>query len=406
MKLCHFSFPMRSLGSFLTVGLLIVGCTSGEHTVTAPSLPEPPETTTTVNPDDRNQYRYLYAVYCTGTVDRLDLIQREKVGSFQLSERSGNPPAVAQLRLPTMRPGVCLACPVITADTQDKAAGVVHIVASDKQDFDSDRRADFSLLTFSLPDWTLQHKRILGNFKLPEPRMLRTTDGLLVLQPSHILNPDGTYSDAPSSNLRYEMYRRITSYSAGNHLMWNRESPSTQVFEWSADHVLFRYGLREPDDTGATSGYGIALADHSNRKIVSLDEFPKKNFPIPPYPYLAPGGRFVLLVMQRLVPDIGVENTGELRLYDADGRLLSTRMEPSIEGQKLTRIGKPPVNEQFSPTIWDVIALTPNGLAIFRNLRGDYQFVDLNQTFGTEPVVNPFTGDPHGTRPGIVYAGQ
>jgi len=181
------------------------------------------------------------------------------------------------------------------------------------------------------------------------------------------------------------------------------------------DNVLFRYSLPGPDGSGL-GGFGIALANHSRRDIVLLDEFSSADFPIPPTPYLAPGGQFVLMVMHRDVSfgrgDMGkIENSGELRLYDANGRQRAAWMEPSIEGETLAQVGKLEFDELMmfgrdNSNDWSPIALTPDGQAVFTNRRGDYRFIALGQRFGVEPVVNPSTDDQGRTRPGVVYTRQ
>jgi len=183
-------FLRCSFGVLLTsFFLLMSGCTRSGGRITA------------FDTDDHSHYRYLYAIHCNGIVDRLDLIKREKVGSFQLAERSGNPPTVAALSFPSplARPGICLAQPVGTEDTRDPSTDGVSIVTSAQEYPDSDGSAPFNLLTFSLPDWTLVHTRDLGRFDLRhegEPRLVRAADGYLILQPFSI-NPDnGLFSQS------------------------------------------------------------------------------------------------------------------------------------------------------------------------------------------------------------------
>jgi len=230
MKSHSFSFLTPSIGVRLLASLLILGCTHSAHADAHQPSSRSLTTANVLNPDDRSQYRYLYAVYCNGTVDRLDLVQRKKIDSFQLSERSGNPPAVVALPFPgpSARTGHCLARPVLTGGIQEQATGMVHIVASDNRDFDGQRRADFSLLTFMLPDWTLQHVRELGNFSLlngSEPRMLSAPDGSVALQARTIYNPDGTSIYQSDSNPWNEMFWRIATYIGEENLKWDRSSP-------------------------------------------------------------------------------------------------------------------------------------------------------------------------------------
>jgi len=405
------SLPMLSLGVLLTAGLLISGCTRGGGVATDlssnppahPSLnePAPADAAQTFDPADRSQYRYLYAVYCNGTVDRLDLVRREKAGSFQLAERSGNPPAVAALRIPTMRPDICLARPVVTNDMRDQADGVVHIVASDTLDrYDDGQRADFRLLTFTLPDWTLRHVQYLGDFEVlnnPDPRMVRVTDGYLIVQPRVEKYPDKGYSiSPPGSEPWWDMAELVQNYAGGKGLEW------LHAIQWSAGNVLLRYALPNRD------GSGFALANQSRRRIVHLPKSSGEE--IPPEMLLAPGGNFVLLIMYRDVPLGGdqskYEFTGELHLYDAEGLRVATLMAPSIEGrvQALAQAGRVDEVLPHSHYDWFPIALTPQGLAVFTDLIGNYRFVDLGRTFGVEPVINPRASGDVQEIPEVVYA--
>jgi len=413
MKITHLpSLPVLSLGVLLTASLLISGCTHGGGAATGlspnpqahPSLNEstpPADAPQTFDPADRSQYRYLYAVYCNGTVDRLDLTQREKAGSFHLSERSGNPPAVAALPYPRMNTGNCLARPVVTNDMRDQADGVVHIVASDQLYSDRDTGyAPFRLLTFTLPDWTLQHTQKLGNFDVLNdsiPRMVRVTDGYLIVQPRREWDPDKGYliSSPPGSRPAGEMTKLVQNYAGGEELKRFR------AVQWSAGNVLLRY-------TPSQDGNGIALASQTRRRIVRLAEFPTDV--IAPEMLLAPGGNFVLLIMYRNVPLGGdqskYEFTGELHLYDADGHQVATLMAPSIEGrvQALAQAGKADEVLPHSHFDWFPIALTPQGLAVFTDLIGNYRFVDLGHTFGVEPVVDPRALGDDKAIPEVVYA--
>jgi len=386
---------LQLLANLLVTTFFVGGCTQ-----LPPSSPNQAAAAQVLVPTDRSQYRYLYAVYCNGTVDRLDLVRREKVGSFQLAQRSGNPPAVAALPLPGFSPHVCLARPVTTSDANDQNDGVVHLVASAQFDSDHDSNAEFQLLTFSLPDWTLQRKRDLGrrHFGRP-PRLLRTTDGYLVIQPD-IKNPDGSYvsPQSPGSDPWAEMADLVRSYTGGEKLSW------TKAIEWSAGNVVLDYGLSEGRP-------GIALANKNRHQIVRVFEQPSGT--MPPLVHLAPGGEFALLVMQRDVSFIDggskVENTGELRLYNADGQLVRVLTEPGIEGQALAvaQAGKPDDTLPHERNDWWLIALTPEGLAVFvKGWENSYRFVDLGQKFGVEPVINAQTDDWDGYLPGLVYAGQ
>jgi len=303
--------------------------------------------------------------------------------------------------LPGSRPEPCLARPVTTSDANDQADGVVHLVASAQFDADRGGNAEFHLLTFSLPDWTLQHKRDLGSryFDTP-PRLLRTTEGYLVIQPA-IENPVGSYvyPQPPGSDPWVEMTDLVRPYAGGEGLRFLRS------IQWSAGNVLLSYALTDRDT-------GTALANRNRRQIVRVSVSPAGE--ITPERYLAPGGEFVLQIMQRDVTFVGgggkIENTGELRLYNADGKLVRVLTEPGIEGQALAvaQAGKPDDTLPHERNDWRLVALTPEGLAVFvKGWENSYRFVDLGQKFGVEPVVNGH-GDNDWSQvyPGLVYAGQ
>ena len=315
----------------------------------------------------QNLHRYLYAVYCNGTVDQLDLVQKTKTGSFQLSERSGSPAAIAALPRPGVRPGGCLARPVVTQDAQGSSDGLVNIVASSRLDPDADGRKPYQLLTFALPGWTLQQARNLGSFDAL-PRLARAADGTLAVQPQ-----DKDPAAAMAAQAR--------AWVAADAMAW------TSAQAWSAGNVLLIYAL------SGQRGMGAALALGAEARIVHLAEFRSGGNDIPPDLHLAPGGRFVLASLKRSVP-LGeglrkVEATGELRLYGADGRQGS--LDP---------------DQPRTDNDWFNVALTPGGLAVFTDRRGNYQFIALGQPFDSDPVMDDAQDDADGARPGLVYAAR
>lgn len=320
----------------------------------------------------QNLHRYLYAVYCNGTVDQLDLVQKTKTGSFQLSERSGSPAAIAALPRPGVRPGGCLARPVITQDAQGGSDGLVNIVASSRLDPDADGRKPYQLLTFALPGWTLQQARNLGSFDAL-PRLARAADGTLAVQPQ---------DKEPAAAM------------------------AAQAQAWSAGNVLLIYALPGQRGTGA------ALALGAEARIVHLAEFRSGGNDIPPDLHLAPGGRFVLASLKRSVP-LGeglrkVEATGELRLYGADGRQTRVLHQASLAGSVLARSrqGSLDPDQPRTDNDWFNVALTPGGLAVFTDRRGNYQFIGLGQPFDSDPVMDDAQDDADGARPGLVYAAR
>ncbi len=311
----------------------------------------------------RSSHRYLYAVYCNGLVDRIDLEQRKKVASFQLAERSGTPPAVAAAPSPGVRPDSCLAHPVSPQSASDLAQGRVHVVATDQFYRSGDEpKKPYRLLTFSLPDWHLEKSSDLGLFDVlngTPPRVANDGKG------GWAAVPPGKGSDLPVADL--------ASYQG----MDNVASP--QVTEWSASTALVEFA-----DTKGKQLPQAGMADTATRRFTRLGAPPND---VSAEVRLAPGGRFALRQIERM--DAGqVVGTGELRLYGADGKIAATFNDKSIAG------------------VWHTVALTPQGLAVYTDGAGNYRFVSLEREFGLEPVANDWTDDLDGTRPGVVYGAR
>ncbi len=105
---------------------------------------------------------------------------------------------------------------------------------------------------------------------------------------------------------------------------------------------------------------------------------------------LAPGGTFVLhsvRAMKATQSGPQLAATGEMRLYGADGKLVRQLIDDRVAGD------------------WQPIALTPHGLAVYTDKRGNYRFVSLGMALGAEPVIDSNADDLDGTRPGVIYAG-
>ncbi|XJC77325.1 hypothetical protein ACHFCA_14485 [Delftia tsuruhatensis] len=99
-----------TIGVMLASALLSVACTrNADDSPAVSSVQAKPASFASSN--DQDPYRYLYTVYCNGTVDRLDLVQRSKVGSFQLSERSGSPLPLRRLHSRECAPAVAWPAP-------------------------------------------------------------------------------------------------------------------------------------------------------------------------------------------------------------------------------------------------------------------------------------------------------
>lgn len=103
-----------------------------------------------------------------------------------------------------------------------------------------------------------------------------------------------------------------------------------------------------------------------------------------------------------------VEATGELRLYGADGRQLSVLNLESLAGSvlALSQSGKLDLDQPRTDNDWFNVALTPGGLAVFTDRRGNYQFIALEYTFSPDPVIDPALDDADGARPALVYAAR
>ena len=369
---------------------MAVGCSSSAEQMGAAAHPSATlateATAKAFDPTDRSQYRYLYAVYCNGRVDRLDLKSQTKTGSFQLSERSGEPPAVPVQSASTSFADSCQIRPAATDDMQDQAAGLVNLVAGDGTGAAADGRQSYRLLTFSLPGWTLLGTRDLGRFENGQPHMRRAKDGSLFA----VHKADG--------DLRTQLTQQARAYAGGESL------EDLRAEETSAGRVLLSYRLPGAD------GLGFALSDRERALTLPLQALPGQS--LPPGWRLAPGGRYVLLTLNKLIPvERGLQQlatTGEMRLYDAEGRQLATLNDARIAGPSMVLMPKEDMDRDTPRTAghWLNIALTPNGLAVFADPLGNYRFVELGHVFGLDPVVGLDADDYDSRLPGLVYAAQ
>lgn len=311
----------------------------------------------------------LYVMYCNGTVDQLDLQAAVKVGTFQLADRSGTPPAVAPLPSPGVRPDNCLARPALANDGSASDAGLAHVVASaQRQRNDADGKMPYSLLTFALPAWTLQARQDLGRFDVlngTPPRVVRRSGQWKALAPG----------EEPDTDVGTEL------------AAWAGDATraSAQVLAWSAGTALVVYRSHAARDEARDT---YALVHRAAQRVVPLDGLPGHD----PEPTLtlAPGGQYVLQAVRGLRTVPGGQQlvaTGELRLWGPDGQRVDRRMVESVAGD------------------WHPVTLTPQGLAVFTDRRGDYRFVPLGRRFDTAPVADPATDDLDGARPGVVFVG-
>jgi len=328
--------------------------------------PESAESPTDSALDSQSYYRYLYAVYCNGVVDRIDLEQRKKVASFHLAERSGTPAAVAAESSPGARPDSCLARPVSQQNTSEVATRRAYVVATDQfYRVGDESKKRYQLLTFLLPKWQLEKAVDLGLFDVlnsTPPRVVSDSRG------GWVVLPQGQSNGPVEANLK-------------NYLsMDNVTSP--RITEWSASTALVEFA-----NTRGQQLPQAGLADLTTHRFTRLDAPPND---LSADVRLAPGGHYALRRIERMEKqNTGggqVTGTGELRLYGADGKTVATFNEKGIAG------------------LWHTVALTPQGLAVYTNGSGDYQFVPLGRKFEPEPVANEWTDDLEGTRPGVVYS--
>lgn len=269
---------------------------------------------------------------------------------------------------------------------QDQAAGLVNLVAGDGTGVAADGRQSYRLLTFSLPGWTLLGTRDLGRFESGQPHVRRATDGSLVA----VHKPDG--------DLRTQLTQQARAYAGGESLQ------DLRAEETSAGRVLLSYRLPGAD------GLGFALSDRERALTVPLQALPGQS--LAPGWRLAPGGRYVLLTLNKLVPvERGLQQlaaTGEMRLYDAQGRQLATLNDARVAGPSMVLMPKEDMDRDTPRTAghWLNIALTPDGLAVFADPLGNYRFVELGHVFGLDPVVGLDADDYDSRLPGLVYAAQ
>ncbi len=325
----------------------------------------------TINPSDPANYRFLYVVYCSGRVDKLDLQTKQKLASIELSERSGNPPGVATRPLPGVNGDGCLARPVVSIQSEDMVNSRVNIVASrDLHRSSDDGRQSFQLLTFELPDWTLVSSVDLGRFD--------TLNGT----PPY-LAPDSTGALKPQIDPAPRVLANFSSLEGA------KDVRPHEVVERSGDTVLMY--IEDKNAKSVLPRAGVVY--EKERRLVKLVDLPNV---LSGEVRLAPGGAFVMrqineatsLAQRRDAKTSnvsGVRNSGELRLYDIKGQSVATFIDKSIVGN------------------WHCIALTPSGFAVYTDLRGDYRFVSLGRSFDNALVWSAKVNDDGGSRPGLVF---
>ncbi len=308
--------------------------------------------------------RFAYLIYCDGRVDKLDLERRRKVASIALSTRSGSPPAIAAAPSPGTRPDSCLARPALGGAPE----GSAHLVASSQFTRDDrDGRKAYSLLTFSLPDWTLLASRPLGTF-----------DVLNGAPPRVVFDDAAAPRSLTGDAARLPLPSGFADYADA------AQATSARVYERSGTTDLLAFvDRRHPDQPQS------GLARESERRFVPLEAPPNASSGDA---RLAPGGDFALRPVVTMHRDRdGTRRavlSGELRLYNAKGDRAATLNARSVAGA------------------WSCVLIAPNGVAVFADRHGNYRFVSLGRPFSDTPVEDDLTDDLDGTRPGVVYASQ
>ncbi len=341
----------RTVGAAVAAALW-VGCAyAGDAGDTASALPG---------------QRFAYLIYCDGRVDKLDLERRRKVASIALSNRSDSPAAIAAAPSPGARPDSCLARPALGGASQ----GTAHLVASSQFTRDDrDGRKAYSLLTFSLPDWTLVASRPLGMF-----------DVLNGTPPRVVFDDTGAPRSLTGEAARLPLPSGFADYADAD----AAQATSARVYERSGTTDLLAFvDRRHPDQPQS------GLARESERRFVPLEAPPNA---LSGDARLAPGGDFALRPVVTMHRDRdGTRRavlSGELRLYNAKGDRAATLNARSVAGA------------------WSCVLIAPNGVAVFADRHGNYRFVSLGRPFSDAPVEDDLTDDLDGTRPGVVYASQ
>ena len=290
--------------------------------------------------------RFLYVVSCDGRVDKLDTVEKIKIDSFLLSERSGTPPAVPAA--PDGRMDGCLTQRVVA----DAKSGKVSLIAPRTARLSPDGSQEFQALTFSLPEWKLSSIRSAG--RLPEAPRLELDAGGGVRIPN-----DAQWT--PVMLMDLSKYHGQDSGAAG---LMRASSGNTTLLSLLA----------------ATSKRPVfALADRSAGVVTVLDALPTTSLG---HVHLAPGGGYVLVEVTQSA-DPAADLTGVLQLRDANGKRVGEWTDASLRGMVL-------------------VALTPNGTAVYRS-QTTYRFLDLGRPFGNASVTKP---RPELAEPGLVYAAK
>ncbi len=290
--------------------------------------------------------RFLYVVNCDARVDKLDTFERKKVESFNLSARSGSPPAVPTA--PDGKMDGCLAQRVLV----DAAAHHVSLMSPKEARLDSDGMQEFQAVTFTLPDWKLVSVQSAGRH--PEaPRLQHGATGdLKVLSEAEWL---------PVTQLDLRGYKGHDGNLGG--LILASSGNTSLLSLLSATSVRLTLGL----------------ASQTARTVVGLTNLPQTTLR---HIQLAPGGGFVLVEATQTT-GASASRTGVLSLYDTSGKQVAEWADQRVREMAF-------------------VALTPNGTAVYH--KGlDYVFIPMGRSFGNAPVVKPM---PDLAEPGLVFSAQ
>ncbi len=290
--------------------------------------------------------RFLYVVQCDARVDKLDLVERKQVESFNLRDRSGSPPAVAAA--PDGRIDGCL----VQRAVADAKGETVSLIAPRSARLDSEGLQAFQALSFVLPDWALT--AVLPAGRLPEaPRLEIAADGRVRI-PS-----DENWTPVIAADL--------SGYPG-------EEAHSGSPILASSDRYKLLSVL-----SADSNNMDLGLADTVAHTLVRLSDVPTTTLN---HVHLAPGGAFVL-VEATASADKESQPNGELALFDSTGKRIGRWKD---EG---------PVGGRF-------VALTPQGDAVYR-IEAGYRFVALGRSFGSAKVEKPI---PDLADPGLIYSSR
>lgn len=298
--------------------------------------------------------RFAYVVHCDGRVDKLDTRERTLIMRFTLSEKSGTPSAVPNLASAGGQMDGCLAQRVRVDATAQGAS--VSLIAPKDARLDANGVQEFQVLTFALPNWTLTRTAPAGKFA-EAPWLRRDAAGVLQV-----------VADDPALSAAALDLREFSGAPKDSGALLVQSSGDVSLLS-----LLYK------DSTALALG----LANSKTRTVVPLADLPPTTLR---NAHLAPGGDFVLI--ERTATVAPYQTTGALRLYGGNGKAVADLNEERIRSMSF-------------------VALTPNGLAVYSDASGAYQFVPLGTRFAATAVVqSPLANPSAAPAPTVVFAAE